>query len=170
MSVQIAINNYDDLFSDFDIRDYSERYISSDFLNELRMRANRVKKKNGIEVIFLIDEDEKKIELESIIVERLRLFFIDRYERNKKKKKQILFNMLVFEIIGIAFLFLANYLEEYTFVFLKEFLLIPSWFFIWNGLEKFINNNNIIDRNIQYYSKLVKSRILFKTKELITCY
>lgn len=163
MSVQIAIDNYDDLFSDFDIRDYSERYISSDFLNELRMRINKIHPTKAIEITLIIPETERNRTMESTISSRLTTFFNDRFTRNKAKKKLIIFKMLLFELIGIAFLLLANLLESHTPTYLKEFLLIPSWFFIWNGLEKYMNNSNIIRKSIDYYSHLVQSTITFKS-------
>ena len=163
MSVQIAIDNYDDLFSDFDIRDYSERYISSDFLNELRLRANKVKNENDINIIFIVGDKERNVEYEKIIAGRLKTFFNNRYERNKNKRRKILLGMFLFELIGIIFMLLAIYIEKYASVYLKDFLLIPSWFFIWNGFEKYINNKKIVDRNIKYYSKLIKSTITFKS-------
>ena len=163
MSVQIAIDNYDDLFSDFDIRDYSERYISSDFLNELRLRANKVKNENDINIIFIVGDKERNVEYEKIIAGRLKTFFNNRYESNKNKRRKILLGMFLFELIGIIFMLLAIYIEKYASVYLKDFLLIPSWFFIWNGFEKYINNKKIVDRNIKYYSKLIKSTITFKS-------
>ncbi len=164
MSVQIAIDSYDDLFSDFDIRDYRERYISSDLLNELRMRTNKVAGRNGIDLVFIIDSKERSAEAEDVIAKRLRVFFDSRHERNKSKKNSIIMTMAAFEIIGMAFLLMANVLEKYTFPYLKEFLLIPSWFFIWNGLERYLNNRKSIDRNIKYYSKLRRSRIVFRSE------
>lgn len=162
MSVQIAIDHYDDLFSDFDIRRYEERYISTDFLNELRMRTNKLLYKKEIQIIIKIDERERNIDDEKIIAERLRSFFKNRYERNLKKKKQIIINAIVLELIGIAFMLIANFLGKYTIDYFKEFMLIPAWFFVWNGLDKYIFNKKILEKKAKYYSILNNSRIRFE--------
>ena len=162
MSVQIAIDHYDDLFSDFDIRSYEERYISTDFLNELRMRTSKLMHKKEIQIIIKIDEKERNIEDEKIIAERLRIFFKNRYERNLKKKKQIVINAIVLEVIGIAFMLIAIFLGKYTIDYLKEFMLVPAWFFVWNGLDKYVFNKKVLEKKVKYYSILNNSRIRFE--------
>ncbi len=162
MSVQIAIDNYDDLFSDFDIRGYEERYFSSDFLNELRMRTIKLFSKKELEIVFVIDKTERNATYEAIISGRLKLFFNNRYERNNRKRKKLLFDAVLLEIVGIAFMLITMYLEKYDLNYFKEFMLIPSWFFIWNGLEKYIYNAKILDKKVAYYSKLKKAAIRFE--------
>lgn len=165
MSVQIAIDNYNDLFSDFDIRGYEERYLSSDFLNELKMRTKKLINKKEIIVAFKIDKTERNIEDENIIADRLKKFFRIRYERNRRKRNKLLVNSIILELIGIAFMLIANYLGKYAFDYFKEFMLIPSWFFVWNGLEKYIYNTKILDKKVKYYSLLNNSRIKFENIE-----
>jgi hypothetical protein len=46
MEIIIALDSYDDLFSDFDIRGFDQRPFSRDFLDELNLR------------MIKIDEDE----------------------------------------------------------------------------------------------------------------
>jgi len=125
MSVQIAIDNYDDLFSDFDIRGYEERYFSSDFLNELRMRTIKLFSKKELEIVFVIDKTERNATYEAIISGRLKLFFNNRYERNNRKRKKLLFDAVLLEIVGIAFMLITIYLEKYDLNYFKEFMLIP---------------------------------------------
>lgn len=162
MSVQIAIDHYDDLFCDFDIRSYEERYISTDFLNELRMRTSKLLHKKEIQIIIKIDERERIPEAEKIIAERLRSFFRNRYERNMKKKKQITLNAVILELTGIAFMFIAILLGKYTIDYFKEFMLIPAWFFVWNGLDKYVFNRKLLEKKVNYYSILNNSRIRFE--------
>ncbi len=163
MRVQIAIDNYDDLFSDFDIREYKVRYISSDFLNELRMRTNKILSNKGIEICLCLPKEERNDEHEKIIAKRLKGFFQIRHERNLNKKINILLRAIVFEIIGILFLFIALFFSKYTFEYFKEFMLIPSWFFVWNGLEKYFDHRKIVYKNISYYSMIRKSQIKFES-------
>jgi len=162
MSVQIAIDHYDDLFSNFDIRGFEERYISTDFLNELGMRTSKLLHKKEIQIIIKIDEKERNPDEEMIIAERLRTFFKNRYDRNMKKKKQIILNAIVLEMTGIAFLLIAIFLGKYTIDYLKEFMLIPAWFFVWNGLDKYVFNRKLLDKKVNYYSILNNSKIRFE--------
>lgn len=162
MRVQIAIDTFDDIFSDFDIRDYKERYISSDFLNELRMRTYKMLNRKNVIICLLIPGQERNGVSEKIIEKRLKDFFKNRYIRNQRRKKEIMVKTIYFECIGILFLFVALFLSKYTFEYFKEFMLIPSWFFVWNGLEKYFDHKKIIDKKITYYSFVSKSSILFE--------
>jgi hypothetical protein len=165
MKVQIAIENYNDLFSDFDIRSYSERYISSDFLNELRMRTYKVLNRKGIEITLVIPEGERDAEDERIIIKRLHDFFQIRRDRNIKKRNGILLKSIFLEVVGIGCMFVANFLSKYTIEYFKDFMLIPSWFFVWNGLEKYFDHRKILDKKIKYYSFISESRIRFESMQ-----
>lgn len=165
MRVQIAIENYNDLFSVFDIRGYNERYISSDFLNELRMRTYKILGKKGIDINLVIPMRERNPEHEVIIAKRLKRFFQNRHERNLKKKNDILIKSILFELVGVLFMFLAFLLSKHVHEYIKEFLLIPSWFFVWSGLEKYFEHRKILDKKIAYYSRISKSRIQFESIE-----
>lgn len=161
MKVQIAIDNYNDLFSDFDIRDYNDRYISSDFLIELRMRTYKMLTPKGIDISLVMPVGERNAGFEAVITKRLKSFFQTRLERNRKKIKEMLLKALLLEAIGVAFLIVAFFLSKYTLIFFKDFMLIPSWFFVWNGLDTYFEHRKILLKKITYYSAISKSRIKF---------
>ncbi len=161
MKVQIAIDNYNDLFSDFDIRDYNDRYISSDFLIELRMRTYKMLTPKGIDISLVMPVGERNAGFEAVIAKRLKSFFQTRLERNRKKIKEMLLKALLLEAIGVAFLIVAFFLSKYTLIFFKDFMLIPSWFFVWNGLDTYFEHKKILLKKITYYSAISKSRIKF---------
>ena len=52
-NISLSLNSYDDIFSGFDPRPYSQRALSDDFLAESK-RASRDKELDGVELIFLI--------------------------------------------------------------------------------------------------------------------
>ena len=161
MKVQIAIDSYNDLFSDFDIRDYNDRYISSDFLIELRMRTYKTLAAKGIDISLVMPIEERNPESETVIAKRLKCFFQARLERNRKKRKEMLLKALSLEAIGVAFMILAYFLSKYAPDFFKDFMLIPSWFFVWNGLDTYFEHRKILLKKISYYSAISKSRIKF---------
>ncbi|HPE90396.1 MAG TPA: hypothetical protein P5298_13560 [Spirochaetia bacterium] len=162
MQVQIAIDTYDDLFSDFDIRDYRERFFSNDFLDELKMRTNRPLDAKALAIKLVIPSDERDDGAEAIILDRIREFFALRLERNKAKKRAILFTAVKFEAIGLLIMLVANYLARFITDYLKDFLLIPSWFFVWSGLEKYMYNIRVLDKKIRFYDVLTRSSVTFE--------
>ena len=54
-NISLILDDYNDLFSDFDPRHYSERALSDDFLAESK-RASRDKPAGSLEVKFLVPE------------------------------------------------------------------------------------------------------------------
>ncbi len=162
MQVEIAIDAYDDLFSDFDIRDYRERFFSNDFLDELKMRTNRSVDAKALAIKLVIPSDERDDGAEAIILDRIREFFAMRLERNKAKKRAILLTAVKFEAIGLLIMLVANYLARFITDYLRDFLLIPSWFFVWSGLEKYMYNIRGLDKKIRFYDVLTRSSVTFE--------
>src|SRR3989338_2794493 len=71
--ISILLNNYNDIFSDFDPRPYNTRALSDDFLLEAK-KAARYKEEN-LQLDFLIKKSERKLEHEILIKRRLREHF-----------------------------------------------------------------------------------------------
>lgn len=163
MEIAIALDTYDDLFSDFDIRGYGERAISKDFLDELRIRLRRLGAKTGFDIVFLVPRKLRNAEAEALIADRLRAFFDERRKHYLGEARKAKRNSLLFVLAGLLFSFAANFLVERYNVFpmFRDFLLIPAWFFVWSGLELFLSGREEIGRKRDYYASLSGSRILF---------
>ena len=111
---------------------------------------------------LVIPSDERDDGAEAIILDRIREFFALRLERNKAKKRAILFTAVKFEAIGLLIMLVANYLARFITDYLKDFLLIPSWFFVWSGLEKYMYNIRVLDKKIRFYDVLTRSSVTFE--------
>ncbi len=56
-NISLIIDDYEDIFSDFDPRDYIERAISDDFIQECKRSARD--KLKGIELRILVPKDKR---------------------------------------------------------------------------------------------------------------
>jgi len=164
MQVIIALNSYDDLFSDFDIRGYDERPFSRDFLDELNLRMIKLDSNEKIEVTLLVPEGLRNESNESVILKRMSGFFSDRYAHYRRKNKNTIIKSAVFVIIGLLLMFIANFFTEKIPAAFGDFLLIPSWYFVWSGLEQFVESREGIKDKIRYYSKLTDVVKMFKNR------
>jgi hypothetical protein len=72
--VSIWLDEYDDVFSDFDPRPYSDRALSDDFISELK-KVCREKSMNVSEMRLLVPEKNRKQEYEATITKRLHSHF-----------------------------------------------------------------------------------------------
>lgn len=86
--IKIAIDSYDDLFSDFDISSYSERSISLDFKEALESKTIEPKFKTT-KITLSIPKKERDNKKEQIISKRLNYFFIKKHEGYSKRIKKI---------------------------------------------------------------------------------
>ncbi|HUX38775.1 MAG TPA: hypothetical protein VMV44_12815 [Rectinemataceae bacterium] len=167
MEIIIALDSYDDLFSDFDIRDYGERALSWDLLDELHVRLRRTRKLSELEIVFILPSALRRADHELLIVERMRSFFDERrdnYFREDRKAKRL---SLLYLAIGLVLSIGANLVVE-RFSFLPlfgDFVLIPSWFFVWSGFDLLITNRKEISRKRKYYEALSTSRTRFRNLE-----
>ena len=66
-SIHIALDDYDDIFSDFDISSYENRALSQDFLDELKARCDGKKLKDKIKLILSLPKKERNKKDEKVI-------------------------------------------------------------------------------------------------------
>lgn len=163
MEIAIALDTYDDLFSDFDVRGYAERALSKDFLDELYIRLRRHWNQPDLDIVFLISAAGREVEDEKLIIERLSQFRIERRDHNLTEGKKARLKALLFVAIGLALSVAANVVvERFDFIPLsKDFLLIPSWFFVWSGFDLFIKRGEFGQKK-RYYAALSRARIAFR--------
>ena len=167
--VIIALDNYEEIFDDFDIRDYSSRTISSDFLYELKRRIFNLR--GRIKLILTIPSSLRDKKVEQTIIKRLKQFFILRYEKYLEKKKVLQKKGITYTLVGLLILIAIFFIEIHFsdssefFPILTNFLFIPSWFFVWNGLDKLLEVSRQYDRTIAFYNKLVKTKLIFEEEE-----
>src|ERR1019366_8355439 len=72
--LSIWLDDYDDVFSDFDSRPVNERSLSDDFLVEVR-KMIREKPTGSVELKLLIPSDKRKKEIETIVTKNLHTYF-----------------------------------------------------------------------------------------------
>lgn len=166
MRIDIALDCYDDIFSDFDIRNYRYRQISRDFLDELKIRMRQSSPASIIHIALLVPESERTLRHEKFIIKRLELFFRERTLTYGQKCRKNLTEVLIFAILGILLLFLANFIARTVPGIFSDFLLIPSWYLVWSAFEKVFSQRRTLRERQRYYSTLAKATIGFSDRLL----
>ena len=98
--ISLRLEKFDDMFSVFDIRPYSKRALSVDFLDEIK-RAS-LEREEGVELILNMPEKERNEHHELMIKERLKAHFKRHYLLAQKKKRKILNRGLFMTAFGVA--------------------------------------------------------------------
>lgn len=164
--ISLWIDTYDDIFSDFDPRPFSQRALSQDFLLEAK-RASRDLETGKIQIGFLVPAEIQNIKTESAIKKRLLEHFKKHYEEKKKEKKGIVFEGILFVLMGIITMIFASYIlfsiEQQTFYsHLGIIILEPAgWFLFWEGLNRIVFDSRTKNEDLKFYQKLSDCEISF---------
>ena len=165
--LSLLIKDYNDIFSSFDPRHYSERALSDDFLMEAK-RAARDKK--GIyELRFLIPKMHRNFEHEVLIKRRLREHFRRHYRLLEEEIRGIKKRGVIMTLLGTVFIFLASSLsgffgeENFTIRFFQTLLEPAGWFTAWTGLDQLFYTANENKTDLEFYRKMADAEIKFSS-------
>jgi hypothetical protein len=164
-AITLALDDYEDLFSDFDPRPYSERSLSEDFLYELK-HAARDKEEWGLALTLLVPPNARDTHHERVILERLRNHFRRHHKLLRAKRKGEIKTGVKMVSLGVAFMFLATYiLYAYKQTFLTSFIVVllepAGWFTLWEGMSLILFHVKEIKPELEFYRKMSGAKTLF---------
>lgn len=167
--VLVLLDHYDDIFSDFDPRPYSEREISEDLLKELQ-RRHLTTRRGGLEVRFLVPAQGRDTRVEATIRRRLREHFAQGLDEMDERLAQRRRRGILYVGVGVALLGLelASALQTSDALWprLTGLLLVPAgWFFAWNGFERVFEDPESLARARGMYDKMSKCSFIFVQRE-----
>jgi hypothetical protein len=163
--ISLWLDTYDDIFSDFDPRPYSQRSLSDDFLLEAK-KASREKKSGKIELNFLIPADRRNTEHDAIIRKRLHEHFKKHHSVLQEETRKVRRNSILAILAGMAMMMAATYIstkKSGDFV-LNMFLVVlepGGWFITWFALEQLFYSSKQKKADLDFYNKMSRSDISF---------
>jgi hypothetical protein len=166
-NISLVLDSYDDIFSDFDPRPFSERALSDDFLAECK-RAARDKKAQGIELRLMIPKNKRKKSDDIMIIHRIKNHFHKHSLEEIQAQKATRLEGIAWIMAGIAFSLIATSLYSKTeagFAY-TLFLVIfepAGWFSFWTGFDKLLLEERERKPDYDFYSKMTKAEISFNT-------
>lgn len=166
----IRLNLYDDIFSDFDVRPYSKRALSTDFLDEIK-RASQDKARGGIDLVLHVPEKDRSESHEAMIKERLAAHFKKHYVLLQEEKRGIVKLGTGMVVLGIIAMIAATYIifenleERAIFSLFLVFLEPAAWFLLWEGMDQIIFRTKDVNPELEFYRKMSDShaRVHFKS-------
>ncbi|MFN6039097.1 MAG: hypothetical protein ACK452_11570 [Bacteroidota bacterium] len=166
-NISIWLDSYDDIFSDFDSRELSERNISDDFIDEIRKQYSE----NEIqvqEIKLIIDLPMRNSEIEKVITNRLHNFFKNNNVRLQGEWLRSRKMGAVILLCGFALLLVAGYISKFQsgnfFVRILFVITEPSgWYFAWTGLEKLFSAFSGTSITLLFFQSLAKAKVVFSS-------
>ncbi len=169
--ITLALDTYDDIFSDFDPRPYSQRELSEDFLKEIQRRYME-DKRGRFELHFTIPSSERDTKEEALIKKRLREHFMFMLKREEENILNTKMRGYAYIIIG-AIVLLANVyaffeFHESSLIYqIISVLLVPAgWYGMFTGIGKVIDEPFLSVEKKAVYEKFEKANYIFFSDEL----
>jgi hypothetical protein len=164
-NISLILDGYEDLFSDFDPRPYSEKALSDDFLSECKKITREKLIEEGVKLRLLIPEKKRNYSEEKIIKERLKTIFLKQYHKKQKEIKKIKIEGILWFFLGSGIMVLATFLIKHQTNFLFKLLTIMAepagWFTFWEGLGKIFIDSKEKKPEHDFYYKMSKTKINF---------
>ncbi len=164
--ILLVIHSYDDIFSDFDPRSYSQKALSNDFLNECKKICDD---KSEVNLRFIIPKKERNIKEEIKIKRRIREHFKRHTQIKKKKLFDIKFGGFTWFISGVIIMILAAIFLASNKNFLFNLLITlahpAGWFFLWEGLDKILIKAKEYEPDYLFNKKMANAEITFENSK-----
>ena len=160
--ISLKLKKYDDIFSDFDMRPYSKRALSIDFIDEIK-RASQDKNEGEIDMFFYAPEEERNEAHEVTIKERMAEHFKKHYHRLTKERRGIMMRGVSMVTLGVICMIVATFIifkdptESLLLSFLVVFLEPAAWFLLWEGMDLIIFEAREVDPELNFYRKMSES-------------
>ncbi len=166
--IRMQLESYNDIFSDFDPRPFSEKALSDDFLAEAKKASGD--KTEEIDILFFIAKQKRDAKDEITIKKRLLAHFKRHHLLLHEERKKLVKSGMIFITIGIILMFLATFFifqyEHNIFASFSIILLEPaSWFLFWEGLNLIIFTSKKKEHELVFYKKMSRARIFFSTRK-----
>ncbi len=163
--ILLILDNYNDIFSDFDPRPYSEKALSEDFLSEVK-RRHVPKKKGGLEVRFMLPDNERDPKIEAMAKRRLKAYFQQESKILRERLEARKRRGYTYVVSGAAILLIVTYLvfqyPDDFWITMAELLLTPfGWFGMWEGFGKVVERDENISQQLELSRMLSKSDFVF---------
>ncbi|HAJ57140.1 MAG TPA: hypothetical protein DCL35_05160 [Candidatus Omnitrophica bacterium] len=165
--ISIAIDSWDDIFSDFDPSPLESRILSGDFLAELKKRYRETQRGNFIVTVYapLFLKDDTS---ERLVIKRLKQYFKFRHLSVQKEINDAIARGMLFVVCGVvflSFLTLGAYYKIFNTLTLEliGIILMPlGWFGIWEGFSRIIEPLPLSKQDLELFGKFAKAQYKFK--------
>jgi lipopolysaccharide export LptBFGC system permease protein LptF len=164
-NISIWLDNYDDIFSDFDPRPFSERALSDDFLMEIQ-KVSKEQEESVNEIRLLVPSKERNRHDETTIIKRLHTYFLRNHHQSQAQYQLLLKKGIIFTSLGMALIFAASYISSLNSgnLLLHALFVVSEssgWFLVWSGFDVISESSKQNKKDQDFYRKLSKSTISF---------
>jgi len=168
-ALELWLDDYSDIYSDFDSRLYTKRRVSEDFVEELK-RAFAHRDEFTTDLVLRIPVEKRDQSQEPFITESLYTFFKKRrsaYELMFNKKRAGSWLMLLAGILVMGAGSVVTFTIEHSVIsqVLRVILEPGGWFFVWTGMDSLFYDLKGIKKEKKFYTDMATLHWHFRPVE-----
>ncbi|VVB98341.1 Uncharacterised protein [uncultured archaeon] len=167
--LHIALDTYDDIFSDFDPSGYEHRILSDDFLKEMQKRYVETRK-GEFEIRFSVPAVLRSPKTEALIKKRLKDYFQNQLklldtEIDKRKKSGAVYFFVGFLVLLVT-VYAGDLFPSGHALQIAAILLTPlGWFGMWEGIGQYVQAPMKFEDQKKFYNKFSRANYMFMNEE-----
>lgn len=167
LMIEVALDNYEDMFNEWDPTPFKRRDIDPDLRTYLEECSEELSLSRKIAVAFFIPKAEIDAEKQEKCAEGLRNFFEFNHYLAKKDLRLSRESALKYSLLGLTFLAIAVVFEgalkkNVLFGILEQGLFIGGWVFLWEALTLLAFKNTELTHSIKEWERFLDAPIIFK--------
>ncbi len=169
-SADFWLDQYQEMFSDFDPAPYERRVISQDFLEAI-LRRFPEKPEETIHLRISVPKSKRSVATETIIIRRLKTYFRKKAQNQEKHlhadQKRGISYFVSGCILLLLFVWVGINLESIWSELLGILFLPLGWFGVWEGTSKLLSAPEKYQKKLRLYNKLATAEYTFISEETL---
>ncbi len=170
-AIEIAVNNYDDIFNEWDRAPFERRGLDPELQCFLEECSRDIALAHPLAIVFYMPTSEHDTKKETLCAAGIRNQFALKIHVLNKELHGVMIGVLRNFLIGISFLFISFLYAEtlnttLSLQVLGAGLSIGGWVFIWEALATIGFKNRLLHHTIKEWGRFLDAPIVFKKEPL----
>ena len=167
--VSLWLDDFNDIYSDFDSRHFLKRRISDDFLHELQLSL-KYRDTPINNMVLLIPEQKRNKEIEKDTITSLHNYFSQQFYLNQNRYRKVFRKGMIMLFAGIIIMsvnFILNfkYLQNLVLSLLRVLFEPAGWFLMWVGLDALYYDLHTLKKEKAKFNGLAQMKIHFQSSD-----
>ncbi len=167
-SADFWLDQYQEMFSDFDPAPFERRMISQDFIGAVTRRFPEGSEED-ICLRISVPKSKRSTKTEAVIVRRLKTYFRKMADRHNESLRADQKRGAIYFIAGcsllLAFVWVGLNMESFISQLLGVVFLPLGWFGIWEGTNRILSAPERYQKKLRLYKKLAEAKYEFFSEE-----
>ena len=168
--IEVSLDNYADIFNDWDHAPFRRRDLDPGLLNFLEDSIDDIPMKQNIDIRFFLSDQVRSAQREQQIIEWFRTFYKFNVELERKKIRTILKKSMIWFLVSALFLVSSYFGQHMTgnnllVYLLSETMVVGGWVFLWETISLLTFERADIHRLIKNFNRFARADIAFRYKQ-----